>query len=183
MSVALGLEGAEQLLTAHLGGTPRADHSRYVGAVMAALARRLGADVELWHITGLLHDIDYPATSATPDRHGPLAAEWLVGRLPEEALIAIAGHDHRAGITADTPIAHALKLADAIAVLDEQVGRSVLLASLEDGPAALHRLVGQRPWRQHDPRALGTPSAPRAGDGRSAAGPTVTKATQTSLIT
>lgn len=124
MSAVLGLDEAEQLLVEHLGRTPRADHSRFVGAIMAELAHRLGADAELWQVTGLLHDIDYPATPTTPKRHGPLAAEWLAGRLPTEALAAIAAHDHRAGVTADGPIVLALKLADALAVLDEQAGRS-----------------------------------------------------------
>lgn len=144
MNRRLGVDEAQLFLVKHLADTPRAAHSRFVGAMMAALARRLGADIELWHITGLLHDIDYPTTFATPDRHGPLAAEWLAARLPEAALLAIAAHDHRAGIVSDTPIAAALKLADAIAVLEERAGRSATVEALQQGADALRGLAGER---------------------------------------
>lgn len=45
-------------------------HSIASEAVMRALAREFGEDEELWGLTGLLHDVDYPATEATPEKHG-----------------------------------------------------------------------------------------------------------------
>ena len=37
-------------------------HSIASEAGMRALAREFGEDEELWVLTGLLHDVDYPAT-------------------------------------------------------------------------------------------------------------------------
>lgn len=62
-------------------------------AVLAALARRVGADEALWGMTGLLHDLDFDVTRGEPAKHGVLAGEWLAGSLPEEALVAIAAHN------------------------------------------------------------------------------------------
>lgn len=61
-------------------------HSVASEAVMRALAREFGEDEELWGLTGLLHDVDYPATEATPEKHGLEGARLLEGKLPEEAL-------------------------------------------------------------------------------------------------
>ena len=69
-------------------------HALASEAVMRALARHLGQDPELWGLTGLLHDLDYPATRDEPARHGIEAAAVLDGRLPEEALCAIRAHNH-----------------------------------------------------------------------------------------
>lgn len=146
MSAVLGLDEAELLLVKHLGDTPRARHSRVVAAVMAGLAALTGADPALWRAVGLLHDIDYPTTKATPERHGPMAAEWLAAALPADALLAIAAHDHRAGVRSETPIADGLKLADAIAVLDERAGRHPTLHVLRAGVDSLPQLAGERPW-------------------------------------
>ena len=44
-------------------------------------------------LTGLLHDVDYPATEATPEKHGLEGARLLEGKLPEEALTAIRAHN------------------------------------------------------------------------------------------
>ena len=146
MSALLGLNEAERLIANHLGDTPRARHSQFVAAVMAALATSTGAEEALWRAVGLLHDIDYPLTAATPEDHGLLAAEWLAGRLPEDALLAIAAHDHRSGVISETPIARGLKLADALAVLDERAGRQPLLQALGENEAALRLLTYERPW-------------------------------------
>ena len=68
-------------------------HALASEAVLRALARRFDEDEELWGITGLLHDWDYPRTAADPARHGLDAAERLVGMLPDEALQAIRAHN------------------------------------------------------------------------------------------
>lgn len=68
-------------------------HALASEAVMAAFAKRIGADAGLWGLAGLLHDLDYPQTEASPERHGLETSAMLVGRLPEEALRAIRSHN------------------------------------------------------------------------------------------
>lgn len=68
-------------------------HSLASEAVMRALARHFGEDEELWGLTGLLHDVDYPATEPAPERHGKDGAALLAGKLPEEARNAIEAHN------------------------------------------------------------------------------------------
>lgn len=142
MSARLSPAEAETLLVRHLGDSPRAAHSRIVAAIMVALATNLGEDAELWRIVGLLHDIDFIEVAGEWSRHGVVAADWLAGRLPPEALAAIAAHDHRTGIVAAGPLADALRLADALAVFDQQARRATVLgaASFDDW----RPLVGER---------------------------------------
>jgi predicted hydrolase (HD superfamily) len=124
-----------------LGDVPRARHSHVVGFAMQRMAAYLGEDATLWELTGLCHDLDFDATRETPHRHGPLAAEWLEGRPPPEALFAIASHDHRAGLTCGLPICMALKAADALAVIAEGLAAPVLPTQVELG-----RVFEKRPW-------------------------------------
>ena len=114
----LSLGEAERLIDERLGATPRAAHSRFVGLLMARLAWELDDDAGLWRVVGLVHDLDYFAVDVDWSRHGVLTATWLAGRLPPEALEAIAAHDHRSGVNSSSRMAQMLKLADALAVLD-----------------------------------------------------------------
>jgi hypothetical protein len=129
MNGALDAAAAEVLVVEHLGDTPRAEHSRIVGELMAHLARRLGMDVELWRVVGLVHDLDYFVVAGDWSRHGLLTTHWLAGRLPPDALTAIEAHDHRTGVVADGPLARALRLADALAVFDQRAGRRQLMSA------------------------------------------------------
>jgi hypothetical protein len=61
-------------------------------ACMRRLALHLGADEELWGLTGLLHDLDYDQTAREPSKHGVIAAELLKEELPEACLNAIRVH-------------------------------------------------------------------------------------------
>lgn len=140
----ISLAEAEQLVAERLGTTPRAAHSRFVGLAMGQLALRLDADAGLWRVVGMVHDLDYLAVGTDWNRHGLLTAEWLAGRLPAEALTAIAAHDHRTGVRSETLIAQMLKLADGLAVLDEAVGRERTLAALRGGVPALGEIAGHR---------------------------------------
>jgi HD superfamily phosphohydrolase YqeK len=142
----LTLDDAHRLIAEHLGDAPRASHSIIVGKLMRGLAERTGNDPLLWELTGLCHDLDYVAVAGDWSRHGIVAATWLRDDLPAEALDAIRAHDHRTGIVSTTPLASALKLADALAVAHEQLG-SELAAILgsADGSALRERLAG-RPY-------------------------------------
>lgn len=76
------------------GATPALlRHALSSEAVMRALAERLDEDPQLWAITGLLHDLDYPQTEADATSHGLLGAQLLDGHLPDSALQAIRSHN------------------------------------------------------------------------------------------
>lgn len=91
-------------------------HGLQTEAVMAAMAARLGHDAQLWGVTGLLHDLDYPAMAKTPERHGLALRELLPpGALPQEALDAIAAHnDEHTGHAPATPFDFALRCAESV---------------------------------------------------------------------
>jgi hypothetical protein len=94
---------------------------------------------------GLLHDLDYDQTSVDEGRHGVLGAEVLNRRLPDEALHAIARHDNRSGVKPETLLDHSLRLADALAILMEEVE----LRKPVSGWAfqmALLKVEGSKPW-------------------------------------
>ena len=91
-------------------------HGRQTEAVMRALAERLGHNPDLWGITGLVHDLDYPRTAAEPARHGLALRESLPeGALPEEALYAIAAHnDEHTGVVPQSAFDFALRAAESV---------------------------------------------------------------------
>ena len=143
----IGREEALALVKEHLADSPVAAHSMFVGDLMAGLAAVLRLDQAVWQVTGYCHDLDLFDVGDDMSRHGPTAAHWLMGQLPQEALIAIAAHDHRAGIRADSTLARGLRLADALAVLDKALGRAVVghLAHMSaEELVSLH--LPQRPW-------------------------------------
>ena len=127
-----------------LGATPRATHSRFVGHAMRRVAESLREDETVWELTGLCHDLDFEETAADRSRHGLVAAVWLAGRLPEDALQAIRAHDHRTGAVCDTPLGIALRMTDALAVLRDDLGPD--LPALLEKPDELRRRCADRPW-------------------------------------
>lgn len=68
-------------------------HCLSAEAVMRTLAEDRGEDIDLWGITGLLHDLDYEKTVDDPARHALVTASMLEGVLPEEAIHAIKSHN------------------------------------------------------------------------------------------
>lgn len=91
-------------------------HGRQTEVVMRAMAEQLGQDPDLWGITGLVHDLDYPFTADAPERHGLAVAEILPdGALPPEALHAIAAHNHEhTGVLPETSFDFALRAAETV---------------------------------------------------------------------
>lgn len=90
-------------------------HALASEAIMRALAAKLGHDTELWGLTGLLHDLDYPQTHTDPARHGLASAEQLAGQLPDAALDAIKAHNGPCnGTTPSTPLDFALRCAETV---------------------------------------------------------------------
>lgn len=142
------IDDAKRLLARHLGDGIRARHSIFVGYLMRQFADLLDEDSVLWEITGICHDLDFNQTKADRRRHGMLAAEWLEQDLPPVALLAIQSHDHWTGVLSDTVLADALKLADALAVGELDIGRTAMLEALASGDpiACLNQALVQRPF-------------------------------------
>lgn len=84
---------ALELLARQGLGAALLQHSLASEAVLRAMARHFGEDEESWGLTGLLHDVDYPATAGHPERHGLDGADLLAGKLPEVCLAAIRAHN------------------------------------------------------------------------------------------
>ncbi len=89
----LDRDQALQMLAAQGLDVQLTQHSLESEAVLRFLARRLGQDEELWGLTGLLHDLDYPQTKDAHEKHGVISAELLEGKLPAEAVQAIRRHN------------------------------------------------------------------------------------------
>ena len=80
-------------------------------------------------------------------QHGLVTIRWLAGQLPDDALQAIAAHDHRTGIRSDTLIADMLNLADALAVIEQRLGRDLLIQTGNDDPyTTLRNRLGDRAY-------------------------------------
>jgi putative nucleotidyltransferase with HDIG domain len=90
-------------------------HALAVEACMRAYALKLGADEELWGVTGLLHDFDYekyPSQEEHPYKGNEiLQAEGY----SEEIRRAIMSHAEYTGVTRDTPMEKALFACDELA--------------------------------------------------------------------
>jgi predicted hydrolase (HD superfamily) len=83
---------------------------------MVAYARRLGADEELWAVTGLLHDADYerhPDMDDEIDGHPRTIMRELHARdAAPEMVDAIAGHAPYLGVARESELAKALFAVD-----------------------------------------------------------------------
>ena len=143
----LSVAEADVLVDQQLGDTPRAAHSRLVAYLMRRLAGVFAANADLWEIVGLCHDLDFFQTSGEPSQHGLLTVKQMGDRIPIDAQQAIAAHDHRTGVQADTLLADMLKVADVIAVVDHGLGRSVFCSADQADPyTMLRRQLADRPY-------------------------------------
>jgi putative nucleotidyltransferase with HDIG domain len=71
-------------------------HMLAVEAIMRRVAQHFDADVEMWGLTGLLHDLDYDETAQDFDRHSLLTCEWLKEYdLDQRILYAIRAHPRK----------------------------------------------------------------------------------------
>ena len=80
---------------------------------MRAYAPRFGGDVELWGLTGLLHDLDYERYPNLEDGHPRYALRELEARgYPAELVRAVASHADFLGVSRDSPMEKALFAVD-----------------------------------------------------------------------
>jgi predicted hydrolase (HD superfamily) len=84
-----------------------------VEAAMRAYALRLDGDVELWGLTGLLHDLDYDRYPNLEDGHPRYAIRELEARgYPPELVRAVASHADFMGVSRDSPMEKTLYAVD-----------------------------------------------------------------------
>jgi putative nucleotidyltransferase with HDIG domain len=91
-------------------------HMLAVEAAMRAYAPRFDGDVELWGLTGLLHDLDYERYPDLETGH-PRYAMAELERLgfPPELVRAVASHATYLEVSRDTPMEKALFAVDELA--------------------------------------------------------------------
>src|SRR5947209_4418005 len=88
-------------------------HMLAVEAAMRAYAPRFGGDVDLWGLTGLLHDLDYERYPNLEDGHPRYALRELEERgYPPELVRAVASHATYLGVPRQTPMEKALFAVD-----------------------------------------------------------------------
>ena len=97
-------------------------HAYAVEAAMGFYAQKLGEDVELWRMTGLLHDMDYEKHQ-TLDEH-PFVGVGILGDAgyPEVLCDAILGHAEHTGHPRTTLMAKVLFAVDELAGFITAVG-------------------------------------------------------------
>ena len=88
-------------------------HMLAVEAAMRAYAPRFDGDVELWGLTGLLHDLDYERYPNLADGHPRYALRELEARgYPPELVRAVASHADFLGVSRDSAMEKALYAVD-----------------------------------------------------------------------
>lgn len=92
-------------------------HMLSVEAAMVAYAQRFGEDVELWAVTGLIHDFDYerfPNNALSADVEHPAEGVRYLRSLgwPEVICEAVLGHAHYTGVPRTTLLARTLFACD-----------------------------------------------------------------------
>jgi hypothetical protein len=93
-------------------------HMLAVEAIMRSVAKHFGEDEDKWGLVGILHDVDYEKTEATPEKHSLLAEEILKGFVPDELIKVIKTHNFKyTGVMPETHIEKTLIASDAISGL------------------------------------------------------------------
>jgi putative nucleotidyltransferase with HDIG domain len=93
MIIMISRDEAVELVEKHMSNRNLVKHVLAVESIMRELARRFDQNVEVWGISGLLHDLDYEQTGELPEKHGYITLEILEGEdLPEEVRHAVLAH-------------------------------------------------------------------------------------------
>lgn len=102
-------EHAWELVQHHVKTPNIQKHLLATEALMRALARKFGEDEDRWGLAGLLHDLDWDLTKATPEVHGLKSYEWLQAEdIDDEMRHAIKIHNAMIGIPPQTLLEKAL---------------------------------------------------------------------------
>ena len=137
MATRVSRDEAWSLLTEWVSSPSLRRHCLSVEAAIAAYAERGGEDVELWSVTGLLHDADYerfPDMDDTEKGHPrSIMAELERRDAPPEMVRAIASHADFMGVPPQTPMERTL------VAVDELCGFLVACAYVR--PEGIHGLT------------------------------------------
>ena len=113
MPTPLSRDEAFELLSEWVTAAPLRRHCLAVEAAMRAYAERDGADVELWGVTGLVHDADYERFPNPASGHPRMIMAELERRdAPPEMIRAIASHADYLGVSRETPLERTLHAVD-----------------------------------------------------------------------
>jgi putative nucleotidyltransferase with HDIG domain len=86
------IDAAIALLNQHVHDDYQRHHALMVATAMEGYAPQFGEDPLLWHLTGLLHDIDY---EEHPDSHPGPSLQWFKDwDYPPELIHAVEAHAH-----------------------------------------------------------------------------------------
>jgi putative nucleotidyltransferase with HDIG domain len=111
-------------------------HMLAVEAAMRFYAERYGEDVDLWGVTGLLHDFDWEI-HPTLEEHPQAGAPMLQERLVDEVIVrAILSHAEHTGVPRESLMEKALSACDEITGLVTAVALVRPSRSLYDLTAA-----------------------------------------------
>lgn len=116
MNAGISRDKALELLRTYVKKEGMIAHSLASEVVLAALARRLGEDAEIWGLAGLLHDLDVEITNADPYTHGLKSVEILREQgVTEEIIEAVSLHNEMAApAPRSQPLHHALAAGETI---------------------------------------------------------------------
>jgi putative nucleotidyltransferase with HDIG domain len=113
MQVQISRDGAWNLLCEWTQSQSLRRHMLAVEAAMRAYAPRFDGDVELWGLTGLLHDLDYERYPNLADGHPRYAIRELEARgYPPELVRAVASHADFMGVPRETQMEKTLYAVD-----------------------------------------------------------------------
>lgn len=105
------------LLHQHVRDEYQRHHALMVATAMEGYASHFNEDPHLWHVTGLLHDIDF---EQHPDTHPALSLQWFKDwHYPAELIHAVEAHAY--GYHGFTTLPET-KLAAALVATDELCG-------------------------------------------------------------
>jgi predicted hydrolase (HD superfamily) len=108
---------ANALLSDHVHDEYQRLHARMVATAMEGYAGTLGADPQLWYVTGLLHDLDF---DKHPDLHPAESLRWFrEWNYPDDMIHAVEAHAY--GYHGFTTLPNS-KLAAALLACDEICG-------------------------------------------------------------
>ena len=116
MASGVSRDEAWSLLTEWVESPSLRRHCQAVEAAMRAYAERSSADVELWGVTGLLHDADYERFPDMDDEEKghprSIMAELERRDAPPEMVRAIASHASYLGVEPESPMERTLVAVD-----------------------------------------------------------------------